>query len=266
MDFIRLYCFYVKTFFKARAEYRVSFFLGLFANFITYFLIYVSYWIITARLEGIDGWKFEDLTILYGLSLLTYAAAGTLMWSTVYNLSGMIVKGTLDVLLTRPMGIVKQLICYRFGDTFLAQILVTLIFLGIALYREREIFTGWKLLYLLLALAGGVCLQMAGMLAVGAISFWTLKSEEIGEIFYYKFRDLTRYPLSIFPGAVQMTLTFAFPWAFINYYPGLLLLNKAEGMFEKICGYAAPFVGFAALAGALRFFRFGLKHYSGAGN
>ena len=28
MDFIRLYCFYVKTFFKARAEYRVSFFLG----------------------------------------------------------------------------------------------------------------------------------------------------------------------------------------------------------------------------------------------
>ena len=66
--------------------------------------------------------------------------------------------------------------------------------------------------------------------------------------------------------ALQMTLTFAFPWAFINYYPGLLLLNKAEGMFEKICGYAAPFVGFAALAGALRFFRFGLKHYSGAGN
>ena len=94
---------------------------------------------------------------------------------------------------------------------------------------------------------------MAGMLAVGAISFWTLKSEEIGEIFYYKFRDLTRYPLSIFPGAVQMTLTFAFPWAFINYYPGLLLLNKAEGMFEKICGYAAPFVALRRWRGRFAF-------------
>ena len=132
MDFIRLYGFYVKTFFKARAEYRVSFFLGLFANFITYFLIYVSFWIITNELEGIAGWNFEDMTILYGISLLTYAVAGTLLWYTVYNLSGMIVKGTLDVLLTRPMGIVKQLICYRFGDTFLAQILVTLLFLGVA--------------------------------------------------------------------------------------------------------------------------------------
>lgn len=167
MDFIRLYFFYVKTFFKARAEYRVSFFLGLFANFITYFLVYISYWIITNKLQGIDGWGFEDLTILYGISLLTYAIAGTLLWYTVYNLSDMIVKGTLDVLLTRPMDIVKQLICYRFGDTFLAQIFVTLIFLGIALYRERAVIGGMKLLYLLLILVSGVCLQTAGMLVVG---------------------------------------------------------------------------------------------------
>ena len=266
MDFIRLYGFYVKTFFKARAEYRVSFFLGLFANFITYFLIYVSFWIITNELEGIAGWNFEDMTILYGISLLTYAVAGTLLWYTVYNLSGMIVKGTLDVLLTRPMEIVKQLICYRFGDTFLAQILVTLLFLGVALYQEKEILTGGKVLYLFLILISGVCLQMAGMLFIGAISFWTLKSEEIGEIFYYKLRSLTQYPLSIFPGIVQITLTFVFPWAFINYYPSLLLLNKAEGMFERICGYAAPVVGGAALFLALKFFRYGLRHYSGAGS
>ena len=266
MDFIKLYCFYVKTFFKARAEYRVSFFLGLAANFITYFLVYVSYWIITGKLQGIDGWSFEELTILYGISLLTYAVAGTLLWYTVYNLSGMIIKGTLDVLLTRPMNIIKQLICYRFGDTFLAQILVTILFLGIALYRERDRLDGIRLLYLLLILVSGVCLQMAGMLVVGAISFWTLKSEEIGEIFYYKFRKLTEYPLSIFPSIVQTTLTFVLPWAFINYYPSLLLLNKAEGTFERICGYAAPFVGVAALFAALKFFYFGLRHYSGAGN
>ena len=160
--------------------------------------------------------------------------AGTLLWYTVYNLSGMIIKGTLDVLLTRPMSIIKQLICYRFGDTFLAQILVTILFLGIALYRER--LDGIRLLYLLLILVSGVCLQMAGMLVVGAISFWTLKSEEIGEIFYYKFRKLTEYPLSIFPSIVQTTLTFVLPWAFINYYPSLLLLNKAIGTFERICG------------------------------
>ena len=266
MNFIRLYFFYVKTFFKARAEYRVSFFLGLFANFITYFLIYISYWIITNKLHGIEGWKFEDLTILYGISLLTYAVAGTLLWYTVYNLSSLILKGTLDVLLTRPMGIVKQLICYRFGDTFLAQILVTMIFLGIALYREKELFSGIKLLYLFLILISGICLQMAGMLVVGAISFWTLKSEEIGEIFYYQFRNLTQYPLGIFPGIIQVMLTFIFPWAFINYYPSLLLLNKADGMFERICGYIAPLVGVVALLAALKFFRYGLRHYSGAGN
>ena len=266
MDFIRLYVFYVKTFFKARAEYRLSFFLGLFANFVTYFLVYVSYWIITSKLKGIDGWEFEDLTILYGISLLTYAIAGTLLWYTVYNLSGLIIKGTLDVFLTRPMNIIKQLICHRFGDTFLAQILVTMLFLGSALYRKREVLEGIKWFYLFLILVSGICLQIAGMLVVGAISFWTLKSGEIGDIFYYKFRDLTKYPLGIFPTIFQRILTFVFPWAFINYYPSLLLLDKAEGIFEKVCGYMTPFVGFFSLFAALKFFDFGLRHYSGAGN
>ena len=164
------------------------------------------------------------------------------------------------------MNIIKQLICHRFGDTFLAQILVTMLFLGSALYRKREVLEGIKWFYLFLILVSGICLQIAGMLVVGAISFWTLKSGEIGDIFYYKFRDLTKYPLGIFPTIFQRILTFVFPWAFINYYPSLLLLDKAEGIFEKVCGYMTPFVGFFSLFAALKFFYFGLRHYSGAGN
>lgn len=117
------------------------------------------------------------------MSLLTYATAGTLLWYSVYNLSGMIISGTLDVFLTRPMGILRQLICNRFGDTFLAQIFVTVLFIVIAMAGRLDGMHIWKVFYFILAVIGGTCIQAGGMIAIGAISFWTMKSEEVGEIF-----------------------------------------------------------------------------------
>lgn len=266
MEFIRIYICYVKLFFKARREFRVNFLLGILANFITYFFVYATYWIITNSLNGIDGWDFSDLTILYGLSLFTYAVAGTLIWYSVYNLSEQIIKGTLDVLLTRPLGIFKQLVCNRFGDTFIGQMIVTIVFVIAAFYSKSTILSEWKLVYLVFSIVGGICLQMGGMICVGAISFWTLKSEEIGSLFYYSLREVTQYPLSIFPVFFQRLLTFVFPWAFINYYPSLLLLGKATTKMEYVCGFMSPFLGIFFLWMSLIFFRLGLRHYSGVGN
>lgn len=266
MEFIKIYTFYIKKFFQARAEYRLNFWVGILANFITYFLAYISYWIITGQLSDIAGWDFSELCVLYGMSLLTYATAGTLLWYSVYNLSGMIISGTLDVFLTRPMGILRQLICNRFGDTFLAQIFVTVLFIVIAMAGRLDGMHIWKVFYFILAVIGGTCIQAGGMIAIGAISFWTMKSEEVGEIFYYKLRNITKYPLGIFPLAVQKALTFILPWAFINYYPSALLSGKAETRFEVICGCLSPAIGIVLLIISVRFFYIGLRHYNGAGS
>lgn len=244
----------------------MNFWVGILANFITYFLAYISYWIITGQLSDIAGWEFSELCLLYGISLLTYALAGTLLWYSVYNLSGMIIRGTLDIFLTRPMGILRQLICNRFGDTFLAQIFVTVIFIVIATARRSDEMHAWKVFYFILAVIGGTCIQAGGMIAIGALSFWTMKSEEVGDIFYYKLRGITRYPLCIFPLAVQKILTFILPWTFINYYPSALLFNKAETRFEAICGGLSPVIGIASLIISIKFFYIGLRHYNGAGS
>lgn len=266
MEFLDIYFFYIRKFFSARAEYRLNFWIGLAANFITYFFTYITYWIITTELADIAGWSFSQLCLLYGTSLLTYALAGTLLWYSVYNLSELIVKGTLDVLLVRPMGVLRQLVSNRFGDTFLAQILVTVIFLGIAASRQEIALDPGKVIYFIMILIGGVCIQAAGMIAVGTLSFWTIKSQEIGEIFYYKIRSFTRYPLSLFPVIIQKLLTFILPWAFINYYPCLLLLDKDNTKFEMVCGCISPIIGILLLIASVKFFYFGLRHYTGTGS
>ena len=264
--FFGTYWLYIKTFFKARAEYRASFFLGMWANFYCYLITYATYWVLISGLGNIGGWDFSDLSILYGLSLLTYAISGTLIWNTVYNLGGTVTNGGMDTYLVRPLGVLKQLMFQQFGDSFLGQILVTIIFLVSAIFKKVDHFTPLLCIYTIIIIISGVFIQAAGMIIIGSISFWTKRSEEIGDIFYYDIRSMTNYPLFIFPKWIQLGLTFVFPWAFINYYPSLIILNKTKNNFEIVLGLLSPVVGVLCLGLALFIFKKGLNKYSGAGN
>lgn len=266
IDFFSTYWLYIKTFFKSRAEYRAGFFFGLLANFYCYFITYATYWVLVQGLGNIDGWDFSDLSILYGLSLLTYSISGTLIWYTVYHLGETITTGGLDIYLTRPLGVLRQLIFQRFGDTFLGQIAVTVIFLVAAFVDKLDQMTPLLLVYLIFSIIGGVLIQSGAMILIGSISFWTNRSAAIGEIFYYDFRSITQYPLSIFPKWIQYILTYIFPWAFINYYPALILLNKAEQPSDLVLGMLSPVVGALFLLFSLFVFHMGLRKYSGAGS
>ncbi len=265
-EFFNTYWLYIKTFFKSRAEYRAGFFFGLFANFYCYFITYSTYWVLISGLGNIGGWDFSDLSILYGLSLLTYSISGTLIWYTVYHLGGIITSGGLDIYLTRPLGVLRQMIFQRFGDTFIGQIIVTIIFLTVALVTKSNMMTPMKLIYFIFSVVGGVLIQAGGMILIGSISFWTKRSGEIGDIFYYDVRNITQYPLSIFPKWIQIALTYIFPWAFINYYPALILLNKSEAVSDFILGILSPVIGILFLGLSLIVFNQGLKKYSGAGS
>ena len=246
MNPIKTYLLYVKVFFKARSEYKVGFVLGIIANFYCYFLTFLSFWVVVSRFQNIAGWDFEDMSILYGLNEIT--------------------TGKLDLYLTRPMSVLGQLICSRFGDTFIGQIIVTLMFLINALIKNSGILSWQTAAYLICTLFGGVALQMGAMILMGALSFWTLRSERIGELFYYQLRTLTHYPLVIYPGWIKVLLTTIAPWAFISYYPALIVLNKAVTKWEYVCGVVSPMIGFLFLGASVFVFHCGLRRYTSAGS
>lgn len=54
-----------------------------------------------------------------------------------------------------------------------------------------------------------------------------------------QFREVVRYPLNIYPFFIQAICTFLLPYAFINYFPSLLLFEKigmTEGIVLFCCG------------------------------
>lgn len=264
-DFISTYFVYIKTFFKSRAEYKVSFALGMLSNFYCYFITYISYWVLVNGVDTIEGWNFSDLSILYGLSLLTYSVSGVLLWYSAYSLEDLIISGQLDIMLLRPQGMIRQMMFQRFGDTFLGQIAVTVIFLAAAFAARTELLSLQTVIYLILAILGGIFMQAGSMILFGAFSFWTMKSGALIDLLFYDLRNMTNYPMALYPKALRIFLTFVLPWAFINYYPTLLITGNNMTVYETVLGMVAPIVGVLWFLLAMVVFRLGLKRYTGAG-
>ena len=266
MEFLKIYGNYIKIFFKARMEYRFPFFAGLFANFYCYFITYTTFWVITQQFQTIDGWAFEDMVILYGLNLFTYSVAATFFWYNVLHLGQEITTGRLDGYLIRPMGLLKQMVCSRFGDTALGQIAVSLIFISVCIARINYQMTLFSYVYLFFAVLGGVLIQMGAMIIFGSLSFWMLRSSDLADIIYFDLRTFVHYPLSIFPSFIRIILTYILPWAIINYYPSLIILHKVQTAEEFILGILSPVIGILFFLLSLFVFNRGLRRYSGSGS
>lgn len=265
-NFLKIYFLYIKIFFKARAEYKIPFIFGVFSNFYRYFINFALFWVIVNKFSDIAGWNFAEMSVLFGLNLFTYSISGVLIWFTVYHLGITITEGRLDQYLTRPMSIIGQMICQRFGDTFIGQIIVTVFFLSMAFYELIDQITLKISVYLILSIIGGVFIQCGAMIIIGSISFWTSRSIEMGEIFYYNLRRMTNYPLTIYPKWIKVLLTYIFPWAFINYYPSIIILNKPSSRTDSMLGWFSPLVGVFILMLSFIIFKQGLKRYDGSGH
>lgn len=265
MDFLSLYASCIKRYIKARMEYRTSFFMGIFSNFYSYLITFLTFYVVVNNFGTIDGWDFYDLCVLYGINLLTYAIAAMLFWS-VFGIEHELIAGNLDILLIRPINVVKSLICKKFVDTFIGQILIAGIFLIIAFVKNDTAMGIPKYFYLILAVIGGILIHSATMIFFGAVSFWTKRSLFLADFVYYDVRTFLEYPLSIFPVWLKFVFTFILPWALINYYPSLILLGKCNTTFDYALGIVSPIVGVGIFIAAIAFFNYGLRRYSSSGS
>ena len=122
------------------------------------------------------------------------------------------------------------------------------------------------MLYLPVVIAGMVCF-FGGLFVIGAtITFWTIESIELINIFTYGGNEMMSYPMHIYPDWMRKFFTFIIPGIFMNYYPALFILGKPDPFrMPGFTPWLAPFVGVGVLAISLRFWHFGLAHYQSTG-
>lgn len=134
--------------------------------------------------------------------------------------------------------------------------------LAIGFSLTPVMWTPLRVLLLPLIVFSMICF-FGGLLIIGAtITFWTVDSIEIMNIFTHGGSELISYPMSIYPRWLRQFFTFGLPAIFLNYTPTLYLIGKPDPLgLPAWTAFFGPFAGLSVLLVALALWRVGLRHY-----
>ncbi|SCZ09503.1 ABC transporter permease [Alkaliphilus peptidifermentans] len=266
MKDLLLYKEFIKIYLKSKLEYRFSFFMDLFIQIFTYTINYISIWIILSRFNNIFGWTFYEIMLLYNLNLFTYGISGLFIWGPMRQLEEMVVTGSFDSILSKPMNPFVHIIFRQFQHAFIGHVILGIIIFIISFNKLNIEFSILSMILFTTVIIGGVLIHSSIMIFTGSICFWVGKSNSLVDTTVYGLRFFLDYPISIYHRWVQIFLTFIVPYGFVNYYPAHVFLNKGDVVFNEYLKYGTPIVGVIVFAFSYLIWNVGINKYSSAGS
>ncbi|NJN18730.1 MAG: ABC transporter permease [Oscillochloris sp.] len=263
---LALYARLVGARIRAQLQYRVSFWLDLVSFMLVTSLEFAVIAILVGRFGDIGGWNFAELALLYGLTSLAFSLAEMFGRGFDRPFELMIQQGNFDGILIRPLGAFFQILSSEFQLRRLGRSAQALIVLGFALPQLPIAWSFDRIILLpLTAISGGVI--YLGLMVIGAtLTFWTVRTPEVINVFTFGGEQMTSYPLSIYQEWLRSVFLFIVPVGFANYPAALYLLERNDPFgLPAWSAWCAPLVAVAFFTVALIFWRFGVGKYTSTG-
>jgi ABC-2 type transport system permease protein len=252
---------------RSQLQYRAAFLLEALAALIANGMFFLSLALVLQRFEGIGGWGLGEIAFLVGMVEMAFATMDIIFSGFDPSFFGRWVRlGTFDQLMLRPVNLTVQVLGSRFVLRRVGRLLQGIAIFAVALTMIDVQWTAAKLLFMPFVFLAMVAF-FGGLFVVGAtITFWTVESIEVMNIFTYGGSEMISYPMDIYPGWLRSFFTFVVPAIFLNYYPALYILGIQDPLgLPAWAAVMGPAVGLGMLGLALLFWRFGVRHYQSTG-
>jgi ABC-2 type transport system permease protein len=249
---------------RERLEYRSAYVLGMTAQMLGYGAQYFLVYLLLQRFPSINGWTWPQVAFLASLDLFSYAVGAAFAFSPMVELEEMVVQGNFETILARPLDPLLHLCARKYNVGYLAHLVLAGVLLIWSMGQLEVTWTPLTVGYLALALLGASGLQAAGLIVLGSLTFWIVRSDVAFDL-YFRLRSFLAYPLTLYGVGVQWLLTLVVPLAFVNFYPASLILGKDPSILPATIGWLAPIVGLVAVLLTYRLFSAGVSAYQGAG-
>lgn len=251
---------------RGQMQYRSSFLMQIFGNFIVNFAEILVLWSLFQHFEDMGGWNLEEVIFLHGLSMVMFSLGDTIA-NGVQTVPELIRDGNFDRTLVRPMSSYIQAMVNEVSLRHFGLLGQGLLLLGIGMATVVTDWTVAKFLYLTVVILSGAALFAALFTIEAILSFWTVNSIEAVNAFTYGGSDLGQYPLHIFRQGMRFLFLWVIPVGFMTYYPSLYFLGKPDPL--GLPGFA-PFVSpvaaviFCFVVG--KGWTFAIRHYRSTGS
>jgi viologen exporter family transport system permease protein len=240
-------------------QYRANFFVALFQSVLALGVGLVVLSLVFSHTQELKGWNHSELLCVLGIQI----AMGGLMRATIQpnmlRVADEIRDGKLDHALTKPedsqlLVSIREVQMWQLVDVFSGAIVV-----GIGVTRlEANVGLSDALGFAALLVVGAVLLYCLWLvLATGA--FWLVRMWYLSELFEGVYQT-GRFPIGVYPGWLRYSMTYLIPIGFAVTVPAEAVTSRLawETLVTAVVFAAALF------AFARWFWRFGLRHYSGA--
>ena len=267
MNGVRLYGRYVGASLRSQMQYPGAFLATSVGAFAATVMDFVAIWALFARFSHIEGWRFHEVALLYGVISVGFALSDTI--TRGFDVFGpqFVRTGDFDRLLVRPRSPLLQLLGYELRATRIGRLAQGMVAWGVAV-QLSPVSWGWDgWATLLFAVAGGAAL-FAGVLVLQAtLSFWTVESLEIVNTLTYGGIEAAQYPLDVYARWFRTFLIYVVPIGCVSYFPVVAVLGRAPhtGAPEWLLSLT-PLAGFLFLALSLRLWGIGVRHYTSTGS
>jgi ABC-2 type transport system permease protein len=240
-------------------QYRANFFVQLFQSLISLLTGLAVIGLVFSHTQTLNGWTHAELLCVMGIHIAMGGLIGTVIQPNMVRLMEEIRDGKLDFALTKPadaqlLASIREVRVWRLVDILLGAIVLAF---GLAQLPVGVTPMGALAFALALVLGGLMIYCFWLIITVGA--FWIVRMDQLAELFEGVYQS-GRWPVTVYPGWLQFSLTFLVPIAFAVTVPAMALTSR---LTVETLVLAA---GFAI--GLLLFTRwwwsFGLKRYSGA--
>lgn len=261
---IWLYGQFLRVAVLGKAQYKADFFVGIASVLVLNAVNLSLIGILVYNFDTLGNWGIWDLMFLYSFWMLSRGIYGVFFWH-LSDLEEMIVSGNFDAYLVRPASPFLQFIGNEISYTGVGDFLVGVLGFLLAAAQLKLKWQAGEWVYFVICVLSGALIQMAVNWIGASLCFWTTRSHAAMSIVERFIVLMQQYPANIFGKYFQIFVTCFLPVAFINYYPSVVLLNKAEGG-TSFWQYLSPVVSLVLLfVGALVWTR-GVKRYAGTGN
>lgn len=261
LRYIRLYWAFLVNRLKILMEYRINFLIGASSTLVLEATSLLALWVVVSQVPDLNGWTLDQILLVYGLLVLS-KSINHMFADNLWVLGWRYVRtGQFDRFLVRPVDPLFHLLADRFCHDGLGNFLIGAALVARAWAGLGIAVTPLNLSYLAVAVLSGGAIFIALNLLTAVSSFWMVNSLPVVQV-VFNTSDFAKYPLAIYPRAIGLLMTWLIPYGFASYYPASFLMGRDVGALA----WLGPPVAVILCLVAYRFWRFGLRHYTGTGS
>lgn len=259
MNYLRLLAIYLRVGMMSELQYRVNFFVQLFQSLVALGTGLVGLALVFNYTDTLGGWSRPELLTVMGVHILMGGLLRTFIQPNMARLMEEIQEGTLDYALTKPEDS-QLLISVRETRIWqLVDVVLGLIVLMIAILELREQLGPAEALIFAISLLFGALIIYSIWLIIATSAFWFIRVWSLMEIFQSMYQT-GRWPVTIYPDWLRLSLTFLVPIAFAVTVPAQALTNRLNATTLAIAVALTVILLFLSR----RFWFIGLRNYTGA--